>query len=364
MPSLLQTSALALLMLSCGLMPGIACAPAFRDGEFVNINEEAAVIVWDAKTHTEHFVRQAAFDTNAKDFGFLVPTPTPPTLAEASGKAFAAADELTQPKTQLEVLTGYIFTSLFAHHYYPSSSEPASTQSADVEVLSTQRVAGYDATVLKADNVAALAAWLKKHGYATSPAASAWLAPYTARHWIITAFKISKGDPQSPQVSSAVVRMSFVTPRPYFPYREPSDQRLSSRRYEPRTLRIYLLSQGRMEGTKGLTGAANSWPAQTLWANPLSSWPIRRGDLAGDLALTEKQIPDGLWMTAFEDRSSPRPGTDDVYFQPSPSQSSIAPPPEVEVQDKRISIPVEPLLLVPAAALYGAVRLARRKKTA
>ena len=306
--SFVGTCWLAGMALLWDVTPTAACSTAAPNGEFASINEESAVIVWDEKTHTEHFIRQAAFTTNAKDFGFLVPTPTPPTLAQASGKAFAEADGLTEPAIHTEVLKGYVFTSwLFQPHLGSpgSSTETTAVAPPDVEVLSTQHVAGYDATVLKADDVAALVRWLQKHGYATTPASAAWLAPYTARHWAITAFKISKDDRRNPQVSSAVVRMSFQTPHPFFPYREPSDQRLPNHPYEPRTLRVYLLSQGRMEGTKGLDGARGSWPAQTVWADALTD--AQRDSLAGDLALSEKQLPQNLWMTAFEDRSSPRP---------------------------------------------------------
>ena len=34
-----------------------------------------------------------------------------------------------------------------------------------------------------------------------------------------------------------------------------------------------------------------------------------------------------LWVTEFEDRSSPRPGTDEVYFAPAADQSTLERPP-------------------------------------
>ena len=48
----------------------------------MRIAEESAVIVWEGATRTEHFVRRATFATTAADFGFLVPTPSKPELAE------------------------------------------------------------------------------------------------------------------------------------------------------------------------------------------------------------------------------------------------------------------------------------------
>ncbi|MGH9753182.1 MAG: hypothetical protein ACREA2_10400 [Blastocatellia bacterium] len=71
------------LLLSALLSPqlGQACAPAPRPGQFVRIAEESAIIIWDEKTRTQHFIRRATFDTDAPDFGFLVPTPTEPARA-------------------------------------------------------------------------------------------------------------------------------------------------------------------------------------------------------------------------------------------------------------------------------------------
>ena len=59
-----------------------ACATAPPRGEEVQIAEEEAVIVWDPATRTEHFIRRASFHSTARTFGFLLPTPTTPTLGE------------------------------------------------------------------------------------------------------------------------------------------------------------------------------------------------------------------------------------------------------------------------------------------
>src|SRR4051794_32292921 len=51
-----------------------------RPDDAIRIAEESAIIVWDPVKKIEHFIRRAAFDTKLPDFGFLVPTPTMPTL--------------------------------------------------------------------------------------------------------------------------------------------------------------------------------------------------------------------------------------------------------------------------------------------
>ena len=138
----------------------------------------------------------------------------------------------------------------------PSASPP-------VRVLDAQRVAGYDAVVLEADSAAALADWLKEHGYDQRPALTEWLAPYVDLRWKITAFKIAPKQ-EGHAVSTAAVRMSFAAERPFFPYREPVDQRENlpadfTGEEGKRLLRIFYLGDGRADGSIG--AQRQPWPA-------------------------------------------------------------------------------------------------------
>ena len=72
-------------------------------GARVDIAEESAIIIWDAATKTEQFIRRASFKTDAKDFGFLVPTPSKPTLAEADDSAFHELERITAPPIRVQV---------------------------------------------------------------------------------------------------------------------------------------------------------------------------------------------------------------------------------------------------------------------
>jgi hypothetical protein len=62
----------------------------------------------------------------------------------------------------------------------------------------------------------------------------------------------------------------------------------------------------------------------------------------------------------FEDRASPRPGTDDLFFTSSADPSAITPEP-VTV-DYRSNVPI-PLDLVAGLGLTGWVMARRRKKS-
>src|SRR5687768_6694699 len=79
---------LTLILAISGASHLFACAPAPHAGERIDVVEEAAVIVWDPATKTQHFIRRATFQGNARDFGFLVPTPTAPQLAAVDDGIF------------------------------------------------------------------------------------------------------------------------------------------------------------------------------------------------------------------------------------------------------------------------------------
>ncbi len=235
--------------------PAGACATAPPPGAWVQIAEESAIIAWDAAAHREHFIRRASFRGTGVDFGFLVPTPGKPELAEVADHVFDQLEEATKPAVVVErEIDGVEPTLLCALCAVGASrSKSAVEASAPVRVLDAQRVAGYDAVVLEADSARALAAWLEEHHYAQRPELAAWLAPYVAAKWKLTAFKIAP-DPDARAVQTAAVRLTFTTDRPFFPYREPSDQRENlpaDMKASKRLLRVFFFGTERVDGTLG-----------------------------------------------------------------------------------------------------------------
>ncbi|MDZ4803937.1 MAG: hypothetical protein SGI90_03605 [Candidatus Eisenbacteria bacterium] len=80
-PSGVMKTTLALLLaltITMGApLPGQACCVANFADQPVRIAGQEVLIVWDAETGTEHFVRRANFRAGqaTESFGFLVPTP-------------------------------------------------------------------------------------------------------------------------------------------------------------------------------------------------------------------------------------------------------------------------------------------------
>ena len=311
----------------------LACAPAPHAGDEIAIVEESAVIVWDPAAKTEHFIRRATFrGKEGHDFGFLVPTPAAPTLAEVDDAIFEKLEARTRREIVHVTRKRIDWTPLILMSYYRRENASGAARP-PVEVLSTQKVAGYEAVVLSATDAAALQKWLADHGYASTPDLTEWLDAYVKKQWKITAFKIDAAKPELAARTSAV-KMSFVADRPFFPYREPASQRrLSSETYTTRALRIWFLGPERVEGT---IGDGTFWPGILLRSDALPE-PLRNGVAhAAQLAL-----PPSIRMTAFIDQSTIRAGSDELFFARSAVQSAFVEPPYIERTDDTTHVPLD-----------------------
>jgi hypothetical protein len=341
-----------------------ACAPAPRAGEHVRVASETAVIVWDETAGRQHFIRRASFRGTARDFGFLVPTPSRPELAEIDDSIFDSLGWATRPRViEKRVTSGVELTS--CAFLFLGARSAAIPSAAGVRVVEETTVAGYDAAVLQADDAGALAAWLKERGYAEGPSLTGWLAPYVEKRWMITAFKVADpaaakapapADPGAARpLGTSAVRMTFATDRPLFPYREPADQRAAlppeARSADgPRELLLYVIASKRMAATIGESGA---FPGSTPFA--------KRIDLPPALVPLAAGIADPM-TTVMLDNSSPRPGTDDLWLAPSGEQGEVEPPPIVHEVGEPVPIPVEPVLAIGGIATALLVRCRRRAR--
>ncbi len=366
--------------------PVVGCAVALRPdvpGSAVEVAAETALIVWDEATKTEHFVRAASFASTSADFGFLVPTPTRPTVEEADPAVFRTLTSTTAPRTQTIVKTvrpelscGSLRTETF------SAGGAVRSQPGGVEVLEKKKVGDYDVAVLKADDAGPLREWLDKNGYDARPQLAEWLKVYVQNKWVLTAFKISTDRPAkaaagppstgksnpagavppSPNAHPVPVRMSFQTDRPFYPYREPADQRLVSPDAPPpsRLLRVFVAADARVAGTLGDKG---TFPGQTVWANALDAATV--ANLSKGASLPADLAGRSWFLTEFEDTSSPRPGTDEVYFAKAADQTTVERPPVTVYEYRESPTPgtvLGILAAVPVVLLIAGLLVRRRLK--
>ena len=78
----------ALALFAAAPSPVFACAIMPRPERVVRVSGEEVLIIWDAVAQREHLIRYIGFRGDVDDFGFLVPTPSPPEVAEVQGNPF------------------------------------------------------------------------------------------------------------------------------------------------------------------------------------------------------------------------------------------------------------------------------------
>lgn len=314
--------------------PILACATFYPEDNFGWLAEEVALIVWDSEAQQQHFIRRARFDTKAKEVGFLVPTPTQPELAEIDNAIFNQLDYQIRPrrvvkKSYIPIIAPVIFMVLSAGGEVPHSP---------VEVYDRRQMAGQDVAVLKATDVAALEDWLKRNEFGFDAAAREWLAPYVDEGYFISAFRFTATS-EDRDVRSKAVRMTFSTPTPYFPYREPERP---LRKPHHRSLRVYLVAESSAVANLG----NSAWAAEKKFSAPLEELPEELRELTGN----------NKWLTVFDDTSEVRASEHDLTFELVEAEELR--PPDRVFKRPLFVIPLEPTLLLLLIGIF----VWRRKK--
>lgn len=272
---------------------GAACCGVGGGGLPVAFTGQTNLVVWDAVHHVEHFVRDARFSTQSKDLGFIAPTPGRPTLSETDAEIFRILEALGPRKPPMRAMK--------------SKGIDTAATAGTVEVLEVKDVAGYRASVLKANDPEALTDWLGKNGYPAPRFLPKWAAPYIERGWTFTAFKVKGGV----GAATGPIRMSFSTDRPFNPYSVPEENGRGGRV----PLRLYYLSSGE-EVPK--IGGKEAWRTAE-WSADVGRATSDR--IARRLRLETGAMPPNARVSSYLDGEFGRSGLDDLYFVPEPSSN-------------------------------------------
>lgn len=160
---------LALVCSSSGLNgSALACCGIGPLGSKTQFVEQQNIIIWDSKAKEEIFIRKAQFLTNAKDFGFIAPTPTVPKIEEADSGAYKSLENLKPQPWGIRKC---------------SAEEAGNDAAASAEIIQQVDVAGYRATTLRASNSESIRAWMKANKYASTPGIDKWLDFYVKKGW-------------------------------------------------------------------------------------------------------------------------------------------------------------------------------------
>lgn len=191
--------------------------------------QEDVLIVYDDDERREHFIRRVRFRKADSDFAFIVPTPTRPKVAEAKDEIWSSLRK-------------------DCPHRFSAPSGPLGTGSGfgrgglgligrggGVQVLEEKKLGDFTSFVLAATDTDAFDAWLKEHGFGPTEKGREWLDAYVQRAFFYVALRYDgEGKNEKPaagktpsaaanQLLSKTVRITFDTPVPFYPYREPAD---------------------------------------------------------------------------------------------------------------------------------------------
>lgn len=242
----------------------------------ISLVGEKVIIVWNPDLKVQHFVRQASFRGEAKEFGFIVPTPGEPEVSVADAAAFQKLERLIPPPPASR------------GDMVSAAAEPPSK---GVNVIREERVGDYMAAILQATDGASMVGWLKQNGYQSRPAMEEWLDHYAKQRWYFAALKFVREEDSTDERTSAL-RVSFKTDTPHYPYKMPSD---TWPKGHIRPLALYFVGPDAAKAV--FRGSQDAWEARKIWTGSL---PERaRHELARDIRVDASDIPAGAQVTIF-----------------------------------------------------------------
>lgn len=129
---------------------------------------------------TEDLVIATSFQGNAKDFAWVIPTPSLPTIDKSNVELF----------NDLAKITNLADEGPGTVNFSAMPGLGGGTKSTPVEVISEKTIDVYDTAILKATDENALAKWLTDHGYTFPQDKESELRSYVENGWYFAVAKI------------------------------------------------------------------------------------------------------------------------------------------------------------------------------
>lgn len=182
-----------------------------QPGRYIYETDQKAVIFYEKGV--ENLVLSISFRGDAKEFAWIVPTPSKPAVEKSTDTLFTKLDEMTRP----DEMPAYPMGGRYDLEGKMMSND------AGVSVLEEKKIEYYDIAVLEANDKDALYNWLNDHGYRFPLAGTYITDDYIQKNWIFTAIKISDDAPvvitESQLFSGRAVplRLTFSTDTMVYP---------------------------------------------------------------------------------------------------------------------------------------------------
>ena len=197
--------------MACGC-GGVVAEP----GTQTSVDREVALLTHNGSTET--ITMQLSMDSTAEDLGLLVPTPTPATvtLGERTHLRRPEHRGTPAPRWRSSTCSGRRRCSTGGNE--SSSGASSAAAGTGVTALSTVDLGPLEATTLRADDPAALRAWLDEHDYQIRDGLQAQLTPYIDEGWTFVAVRLTQ-EGKALQGDLPPIVMSFASSTLVYPMR-------------------------------------------------------------------------------------------------------------------------------------------------
>lgn len=275
-----------------------------------SLAREKVLIVYDADEQKQHFIREVAFRAANETFGFVVTTPTRPSVDKVERTPFSKLRRILpfRPPTPEEKKA----------NAWRNGRGAGSGFGGGVSVLETKKVGSFTAFVLSATDEKALAGWLKDNELVSTKETDAWLAHYVRMGFFYIAMRYDPprgapkdAAPDAGPVKAETIRISFATPVPYYPYLEPEAPKTGE---EPRLMELwYVAKQSVVPVALHDVGGKRRWvrPLQPghVYERERRKIEVSLGDTLAPL------LPEGdIVLQTFQDQKRSRTGFGDILF--------------------------------------------------
>jgi hypothetical protein len=274
-----------------------------------SLSREKVLLIHDAEAGQQHFIREVAFARATEPFGFVVPTPTRPSVEAVKHTPFTKLRNM-YPFEQSRLAGGGA----------RSGKGAIGDGGSGVSVLEVKTVGSFTAFVLAATDAEALAKWLRDNELVSTEQADAWLAHYVDMGFYYVAMRYDppKGKDAPPpdgRVNAETMRISFATPVPYYPYLEPELAPNMKLGLDPRLMELWYVGSEEV-----VPVAVQEHEGKLRWVRPLHEGQVyeeARGSLELILEpelreLLPEKVP--LVLQTFQDQKLSREGFQDILF--------------------------------------------------
>lgn len=178
--------------------------------------QKAAIFYTSGK---EDLYLSTSFKGDAKEFGWIVPTPTKPEIKKAPKNIFTKLAEYTVPKDNFyeKVIDFFFHRSDYSYSGLPEMDASVGAPLSAVEksapkvtVYEEKQVGAFDSAVLKAETAKDLTQWAEENNFILPKEGKEVIDEYTQKGWFFTVMKVSN-DYQTSKTTSDL-KTGAITP--------------------------------------------------------------------------------------------------------------------------------------------------------